>query len=77
MSEGTITTKLRLNVTPFVRAMRDATESFRGLGYAASKQPRPPRRPYPRRHSLMTAREYRASRRAYARALRAHRKATR
>ena len=79
MSEGTATLNIRIDFDPFLRAMHDASESMRGIGFAfgTRRQPRPPRRPYRKTWSGMTAREYRAARRAYARALRAHRKATR
>lgn len=69
--------RFKIDPGPFIRSTHDVAEAFRGMSHALRTGSRPPRRPYPKRYSLMTAREYRAARRAYARALRAHRKATR
>jgi len=77
MSQSEVTLNLKIDAGPFIRACHDTAEAFRRIGHAAQGQPFPPRSPYPKRVSLMTAREYRAARRGYARALRAHRKATR
>jgi hypothetical protein len=77
MNTPSITAHLRLDAGPFIRSMHDATQAFTVMCFALRGLPKPPRKPYPKRHSLMTAREYRAARRAYARALRAHRKALR
>lgn len=74
---NTITTYLRLNATPFVRSMHDAAHAFNQFGFAARGLPTPPRRPYPKQHSGMTSRQYRAARRAYARAMRDHQKGLR
>ena len=77
MSTGTATLNIKIDTGRYCRAIHDTAEAFRRIGYLAQGKPSPPKRPYPKSHSLMTAREYRAARRAYARALRAHRKAAR
>lgn len=77
MSEGLATLNIKINVDSFLRGMHDLTETFRRIGYGFDRKPRPPKRPYRKAWSGMTAREYRASRRAYARALRAYKKVSR
>lgn len=77
MSEGLATLNIKIKVDPFLRAMHDTSESFRRISFGLTRGHRPPKRPYPKRYSAMTARQYRAARRAYGRARRAHRKATR
>lgn len=75
--ERTVKIRLRADVSPFIRAMHDVTWSMTNASRAFRGQGPVPVPPYPRRHGGMTARQYRAARRAYARQIRALRKADR
>lgn len=74
---STVTVKLRVNVSPFIRATHDMGISMRNMAADVAGKPRPPRKPYPKRHSGMTARQYRSARRAYNRECRAYKQALR
>ena len=68
---------LRLDPSGFIRGIHDVGNAMQNMTADLTGKPRPPRKPYPKRYSGMTARQYRASRRAYGRAKRAHKKALR
>ena len=78
MSDTTdITYVMKIDVTPFVRAMHDVGTVASNMAATFAGKPRPPRKPYPKRHSDMTARQYRAARRAYGREMRAYKRTLR
>ena len=75
MSDTTdITYVMKIDVTPFARAMHDVGTVASNMAATFAGKPRPPRKPYPKRHSGMTARQYRAARRAYGREMRAYKR---
>lgn len=75
VSTPDLTLRIKIDVSPLVRAMNDAGVVMRNMVADARGLPRPPRAPYPKRHSGMTARQYRAARRRYARERRGYAKA--
>ena len=78
MNFSTVSITIRpLKIDGFVRKITDVQNSMRAMSASMHGKPQPPRRPYPKRHSGLTARQYRAGRRAYHRANQAHRKAVR
>lgn len=72
-----ITFRFRINAGAMARTGHDLAHSLMQFQAALLREPCPPRKPYPRRYSRMTAREYRADRRRWNRECRAYRKATR
>lgn len=77
MATTPTTLRIRFDAAPFIRSTHDATQSIIRLGFAIRGVPAPPREPYPRHVSRQTARQYRAARRSYGRALAAWKRATR
>lgn len=77
MNERTVKLKIRINTDNFMRGIHDAAHNMQRFGHALQGKSSPPRRPYRKDWSGMTAREYRAARRRYNRELNAWKKATR
>lgn len=75
MSTPSVVLRFKANPSPFIRAMHDAGYVMQNIGTDVRGAPRKPRKPYPKQHSGMTARQYRAARRRYARERRAYTKA--
>ena len=75
MSTADLTLSFKIDPSPFIRAMHDAGVVMRNMTADVRGLPRPPRAPYPKQHSGMTARQYRAARRRYARERRGYAKA--
>jgi hypothetical protein len=72
-----VTIRFRIDQAPFQRSMWDAAQTLGRVGYQLAGQTPPPRAPYPRTFSGLTAREYRAARRAYGRAVKAWKRGVR
>lgn len=69
-----VTLKMKIDPSGLIRGLHDVGHVMQNLTADLAGKPRPPRKPYPKRYSRMTARQYRASRRAYARAMKAHKR---
>lgn len=69
--------KMRIDTSGFTRGIHDINNVMRNMSADLRGAPRPPRKPYPKTCSHMTARQYRAARRRYARERRAYSKALR
>lgn len=69
--------KFEIDTTRFVRAMHDVGTVVASMAADFRGAPRPPRKPYPRHVSGMTARQYRAARRRYGRERKGYKRALR
>lgn len=74
MAETVTTLRLKIDATGLHRGLHDVTHVMGNMQHAMRGEPMAPRKPYPRSCSRMTARQWRADRRRYARQMRAYRK---